>query len=105
VQRAGRWASFGARDAEALTPQALRVLASNALRHYAVEFLESAVLVRTLEPCKGESLDGLSNKPLELEHAVATAGGNLALSPCYCRPGYNPLKAETRVRIRASSEG
>src|SRR4029450_2724730 len=64
-----------------------------------LEFLESAVLVRTLEPCKGESLDGWSNKPLELEHAVATAGGNHALSPCHCSPGYNPLRAETRVRL------
>jgi hypothetical protein len=51
------------------------------------------VLVRTLEPCKGESLDGLSNKPLELEHAVATAGGNRAVSPSQYRPRDGPLKA------------
>jgi hypothetical protein len=55
--------------------------------------------VRTLGPCNGESLDGLSNKPLELKHTVATAGANHALGPCHCRPGYNPLKAKTRVRI------
>jgi hypothetical protein len=57
------------------------------------------VIVRTLEPCRGESLDGLSNKPLELERPVATAGGNRAVSPRRYSPGYNPLKAETRVRI------
>jgi len=52
----------------------------------------------TLEPCKGGSLDGLSNKPLELEHAVATAGGNHAVSSRLYRLGHRPLKAETRVR-------
>ena len=43
--------------------------------------------------------DGLSNKPLQLEGGVATAGGNPRVSPRHCRRGHNPLKAETRVRI------
>ena len=36
-------------------------------------------------------MDNWSNKPLELEHAVATAGGNRAVSPRRYSPGYNPL--------------
>jgi hypothetical protein len=48
---------------------------------------------------QGEILDGLTTKLGELNSAVATAGGNRAVSPRRYSPGYNPLKAETRVRI------
>src|SRR5262245_54556496 len=37
--------------------------------------------------------------PCPREGAVATAGGNHVVSPCHCRRGRSPLKAETRVRI------
>jgi hypothetical protein len=50
--------------------------------------------------------------PITLEHehlllggAVATAGGNHAVSPRRYKLRDSPLKAEARVRIRASSEG
>jgi hypothetical protein len=49
--------------------------------------------------CWGKTLDHFSDKPLEFEAVVATAGGNRAVSPRRYSPGYNPLKAETRVRI------
>src|SRR5262245_55088172 len=35
----------------------------------------------------------------QLERAVATAGGNHAVSSRHFRRGHTPLKAETRVRI------
>jgi hypothetical protein len=41
----------------------------------------------------------LTNKPLQLEDVVATAGGNRRVSPRRYRPCHNALKAETRVRI------
>jgi hypothetical protein len=37
--------------------------------------------------------------PGEVIPPVATAGGNRGVSPRRDSPGYNPLKAKTRVRI------
>ena len=52
--------------------------------------------------CRGESLDSLDHKTLELRSAVATAGGDRAVSPRGYSPAYDPLKAETRVESRGS---
>ena len=49
---------------------------------------------RSFRPYKEESLDGLTNKLGELKGAVATAGGNHAVSPGRY-PCHNPLKAKT----------
>ena len=46
---------------------------------------------RALESCRGASLAGLSYKSFELEGAVATAGGNRAVSPRRHRPCHRPL--------------
>jgi len=48
--------------------------------------------------CRGRSLDGLTSKLRELEGAVATAGGNHAVSPRRYNLRDSPLKAETRIR-------
>ncbi len=46
-------------------------------------------------PCMDGPHQGTIRPPLD--DALATAGGNRAVTPRHCRPGHNPLKADTRV--------